>query len=463
MPCYLKFTGNQFVFAGKQYPNVPLLVDSHHRFVEPVCDYFRSLVTLDHLKTSSVKTYAQGILNFWRFLEKTNRPFQSVSDKDLNEWFNEQEKRGVIGRSIAARCDAVFDLYVWLESKKYIQYVVRIPEINDHEKFLPQLSTSLARRSSNSRGSRYGVVSGVRPRASSPTEQATPTSDDLTDLYVTADNPNNWMLTERNHLLIDWYVQVGLRRHEWAALEVRQIPEWEKIDGMRAAEEAFELRLTVTKGSKVRYVGVLPDLLEKTREYIEGARSDLVKRFRKRSSASYREPKEIFLSDKTGLTLNLTSITNLLTHWFKDAGVDGHGHRLRAVFLTNLFEAELVAEESRLLAHPGTKVSIDYELILRKVAERAGHSDIASLRPYLTLARKRRARAMAPDEFVTVQQKIEARRQELAMLEARCKLVEEKLLQVCQTTKSGRLQHLNKAPRRHRQSTKAFNSASLAS
>ena len=117
--------------------------------------------------------------------------------------------------------------------------------------------------------------------------------------------------------------------------------------------------------------------------------------------------------------MDLTSITNMLTQWFKSAKVEGHGHRLRAAYLTNLFEAELRAEESRITAHPGTKMAIDYELILRKVAERAGHAHLDSLRSYLTLAKKRRARADGATDFVTLQQQLDAKRQELAILDRR--------------------------------------------
>lgn len=419
MPCRLEFTGSRFLFAGKNYPGIPLLVDSGHQFVAPVCDYLRYLVTHDQLKTTSVKTYAEYLRHFWRFLEAGSLCYTEVCDLNLIAWLNKQEGEGVSELTRAARCDVVFDLYVWLEANGYVQQMVRIPGVNDHERFPPKITSARTKRASARRASRFGVVCAIRPRASKGHVQPTPTADDLTELYIASDKPTNAGLTDRNHLLIDWYAQVGLRRFEWAALTVEQIPDWAIIDTLRGANESYELPLKKTKGGRPRHVGVLPELLEKTREYIEGPRAVLIRRFRQSKSGHYRVPAEIFLSEKTGLTLGLKSITNLLTSWFKEGEVEGHGHRLRATYLTNLFEAEIVAEESRIAIHPGVKVMIDYELILIKVAERAGHADINSLRPYLTLARKRRARSGGSVDLVTLQQQIESRRQELALLEHR--------------------------------------------
>ncbi|MCK4143629.1 hypothetical protein HFK84_15265 [Ralstonia pseudosolanacearum] len=419
MPVRIELTDTRFVYAGKCYPGIPLFVDSDNQFVHILCEYFQHLVILERLKTTTVKTYAEYISIFLNFLESEKEDFKNVDDKLLIRWLNLQEKKGISFKTCCARCDVVFDFYVWLETRGYIQYVVRIPGWNDFEKFVPKLTAAPIKSTGPraGRSSKYGIVSAVRPRAQGGDIQPTPNADDVTKLNVAADNPKKPDITERNHLLIDWYSQVGLRRHEWGALTLEQVPDWDTIYALKQRNEAHELRLHKTKGDRVRYVGVIPDLLEKTREYIEGPRTDLVNRFKASKGSAYTEPAEIFLSEKTGLPFNLTAISNMLRAWFKVAGVSGHGHRLRATYLTNLFEAEIAAEEARIRAFPGTKVFIDYELILRKVAERAGHVDIESLRPYLTLARKRRAREQGQPDPVTLQQQIDAKKQELALLE----------------------------------------------
>ena len=76
-------------------------------------------------------------------------------------------------------------------------------------------------------------------------------------------------------------------------------------------------------------------------------------------------------------------------------------------------------ERSRIAAHPESKLRVDFELVLRRVAERAGQRNIDSLRPYLALARKFVARQPGGGELLTVQQLLDAKQDELARLEAR--------------------------------------------
>lgn len=416
----LTFTSSQFVYAGESYSEIPIIVNSKTNiFVDYAFGYFRSLVISDKLEVTSVKTYASAISLFFNFLGR--KDFLEIVDKDLIAWDNHQKANGVSDLTRCSRCDAVFDLYVWAELNGVVKHAVRIPGVNDTEDFVPRLtaktlkSTGKLRR----RTSRYGIVSAVRPKVPTPDLQPTPDAADLTKLFIAADNEGNPNLTERNHLLIQWYSQVGVRRKEWGHLIVKQIPSWKVIDELFSKSLVYELRLTKTKGGNGRYVGVIPDLLEKTREYIEGPRKEIVHRFKKLKGTAYSEPDEIFLSSKTGLPLKFTPISNLLTSLFKQAGVEGHGHRLRATYLTRLFDAEIAAEELRLATHPESKAQIDWELVLRKVADRAGHKDIESLRPYLTAAKKRYTRDPGLVDPVTVQQQVDFKQQQLALLENR--------------------------------------------
>lgn len=426
MSLHLEFTGSRLVVANKNYSGIPLLVDSY-QFVEPVCEYLRHKVIFGGLRTSSAKTYAESILCFWQFLEDRSLSFENIFDIHLIEWFSKQENKCVSSQTIAARCDAVFDFFVWMEMNGYIKDVIRIPGWNDAEKFTPRLTAKSVKSNAHRRQATYGIVSGVRPRTTKGAVHLVPSFDQVSQIYIVAHNENNIHLTERNHLLIDWYVQAGVRRLEWSSLCKDQIPPWDIIQTLQQEREAYELRLTKTKGGRIRHIGVLPDLLEKTREYIEGPRSLIVARFKCKLKGAYCEPPEVFLSDKTGLPLVLTSISNLFTGWFKAAGVEGHGHRLRATCLTSFFNSEIAVEEARLAAHPGTKMSIDYELILRKVAERAGHANIESLRPYLNLVRKWRARTPGEPDPVTMQQHIQAKKHEVALLDHKIAVRKEKL------------------------------------
>lgn len=412
MQLHLEYTDDRFVFAGKSYPNVPLLVDSNHNFVEPVCQYLRHLVIQDHLKPSSVKTYAEYILNFWRYIDKENVNFNSVTDYHFHKWLNQLEEKVVSAKTRAARCDAVFNLYVWMEMYGHVSRVIRIPSFNDNEKFTPQLTSVY----SKGRGQKLSLVSAVRPRSIRGEVQHTPNFEEVSTIYTVVDKQINLDIKDRNFLLLDWYVQVGLRRSEWALLTIDQIPSWNEIHKIQNMGQSFEFKLTKTKGDRIRHVAVLPDLLEKTREYIEGPRADIVARFFRKNHGAYVDPKYIFLSNKTGNCLNFRSISNALTGWFKESAVDGHGHRLRATYLNNLFDAEITAEELRLAEYPDTKKNIDYELILLKVAERAGHSNVDSLRSYLVLTRKRKARNSNASNHAMLIQQLEIKERELAVI-----------------------------------------------
>lgn len=421
MPCSLEYTDHGFVYAGKSYPDIPLLVDSNYHFVAPVCDYLRNIIIYDRLETSSAKTYAQEIQLFWNFLESRALHYSEVTDDILLTWMNEQEQRGNKEHVSGARCDAIFYLYCWLEINGYIENSVRIPGHNDKSFFKPMLSSRKA-AFSRFRPSRYGVISAIRPKGKDAGSlQSTPTAEDLTQLYVASDNPKNLHLTERNHLLIDWYGQTGGRRLEAQNLSIDQIPEWSVIDSLRECGHAFELRLVRTKGRKPRHIGVLPHLLERTREWIEGPRAEIIRRF-KRKYPGYEEPNEVFISNKTGRALTLTPISNLFRSIFTKAKVEGHGHRIRAYYLNNLLQAELDAAIAILKSNGGTAANIDWELLLRKVAERAGHQNIESLRSYVTILKKKHNRLSLHDDHVTLDQVLRAKRHELEVLEHRIAL-----------------------------------------
>ena len=418
--CRLVFTDARFVFAKRSYPGVPLLVDAAHQFVEPACDYLRWRVVYGHLSPSSAKTYAESLLHFWNFLHAQGHSYDEVNDKIFLEWLNAQSHTSDSTR--AARCDAVFEMYVWLETEGYIQHVVRIPGVNDDKIFTPRLSARVTRGGHRGRGRfRFGIVSALRPPQTAPGILYTPDTVDIGRLHAAVAAASTPDVVERNHLLIDWYLQTGVRRIEWCSLTVDQIPPWSEIDSAQESFQVREILLTATKGGRPRYAGVLPELLERTREYIDGPRAELVARFRERYRSGYREPKEVFLSSKTGRGLRAKAITNLLSHLFTSANVEGHGHRLRATYLTRLFEAELMVEYARVAANPGALHHVDLELVLRRVAERAGHRDPESLRPYLTVARKRIARSAEMEKLLTVQQQLQAKLDALAYTEEQLK------------------------------------------
>lgn len=244
--CRLVYTDERFVFAKRSYPGVPLLVNEDDRFVDPVCDYLRWQVVYGRLRTSSARTYAEYILHFWNHLASRGLPFDEVNDAALLEWLNAQTEATDSTRG--ARCDAVFDLYVWLESEGYVHRMVRIPGFNDHEPFRPQLSSRPAKAGPFRRNSsKLGIVSALRPRQQATPILPTPDTDEIGRLHAALDAAANSDVAERNHLLLDWYLQVGIRRMEWRALTLGQIPSWDSIDAAATRMHAVEVLLTATK------------------------------------------------------------------------------------------------------------------------------------------------------------------------------------------------------------------------
>jgi hypothetical protein len=219
-----------------------------------------------------------------------------------------------------------------------------------------------------------------------------------------------------------------LRRLEWRALKIEQLPSRKQVEEHRQNFTSLQLRLTKTKGGNTQWVRVLCGLVEQTYEYIDGERASIVKRFRKRHG--YVEPEEIFLSSESGMPLQLGSISNILRQIFAEAGVQGHGHRIRARFLEAAAEAEVDAEELAVLSSGGSKVGMDWTGVEVRLAEHARQKNPASLKPYIGSIRKQRYRSSSQQEYVDLAQAAQAKQQELAKLEALLAIKREKIAQL---------------------------------
>lgn len=149
-------------------------------------------------------------------------------------------------------------------------------------------------------------------------------------------------------------------------------PSLEEIYELEESNSLHEISI-IGKNKLRRVVSVAPDLLLSTREYLDLYRTELIERF-KTKNKKYNPPKEAFLSSKTGQVIGLTSISNLIKNLMKKADVNAWGHRIRASSLTALFESEYqAAKEEKLRLN--SKEPIDFEFILIRVAERAGHKN----------------------------------------------------------------------------------------
>lgn len=433
MSCYLQ--PSTVIVAGQEVES-PLLVDRRHQFIEPASAYIRYVATVRRLLPGTAHQYASWLLHFCNYLArklaKTNdspatglgeaktvsEALLLIDDAHLKEWLDEQERAGNEVLTMNQRLDAVFLFYIWMEINGYVSYAVRIPGANDQERFTPRLSSRPAKRNSHGRRpSRYGIVSDLRRKAPGREMLPTPDDADMTKLYAACARLYKLAGAERNQLMLRWYQQRGLRRFEWAALFVDQLPSRTRVEEHSAKFEAVHLRLLKTKGGKKQSMRVLPELFEQTLDYVEGERAEIVSRFSKHEG--YVEPKEIFLSAKTGRALNPRSISNILRRIFDEADVEGHGHRIRAHFIENAGNAEADADELAVLSSGGRKAGMDLEGIAVRQAEHARVRSVETLKAYAGNLRKQRMREPEQKEFVTLRQAVEAKRQEVQILEIR--------------------------------------------
>lgn len=340
----LDFTNSGCIYAGRSRSGIPLLV-SGNGFLRPACDYLRHRVIYEAIKPSTAKTYAEDLQVFFNFLEKNKIEWNNVTDRVLLAWRDWQD---VSDTTKNRRLSTVIAMYVWLEEKGYVVDVVKVEGVNDQRKFTPQITTIKAATGGRGRRKTRGIRSILTIKSTrKPPPAYTPTDAELTNVFGAIANEDQG-LAMRNNLLLSWYRQTGVRRMEWQTLTVDLIPGYEEIYDLYDKSECADILLNEGKGSKVRYVAITPELLEQTREYIDGPRKQLVSRFLRKSG--YREPSDIFLSHKTGLVIELNSISNLINGLMKTAGLKSRGHRIRARFLTELVESEVASAEAAIAA-----------------------------------------------------------------------------------------------------------------
>ena len=220
-----------------------------------------------------------------------------------------------------------------------------------------------------------------------------------------------------NQQLLRWYQQKGLRRFEWAALKLKQLPPKNEVEEACAKFESVRLRLVETKGGRPQSINVLSELLEQTYEYIVDERAAVVARCKKKKG--YVEPEEVFISSTTGKKLNLRSVSNLLRRIFDEAGVEGHGHRIRAFFLQSTGNAEADAEELSVRTSGGRKAGMDWMGVGLRMAEQGRVRHVKSLEPYVGSLRKQHMRAPEQQEYVDLTQAVAALKQERAIEHAK--------------------------------------------
>lgn len=431
-------------------PGIPQPVDSNHRFIILLCSYLRDLRLAQKAPLSTVNSYSDRLLHWCNFIERriaadekdgvpeaqrlfgpaksVEEGLQLASDRSLEAWLTEQESAGNAATTMQRRADAFFHFYVSVQERGLVRNRIKVPTVNVEAEFKPALTTKPARYSADRRASKYGVVLKLRPRARKGERLHVPSDEEVQSIYTVIPAIFTTPVSARNTLLVKWYAQCGLRRLEWVHLYVRNVPSPDAVDDALLHGYGISVKLEVTKGGDVQYVDASAELLEATLDYIEGPRADIVKRFSKRQG--YKEPKEVFLSETTGRALNPRSVSNLLKTIFVAAKAGGTGHRLRAVFLTNVNGAEARAEEIKVVESGGLKHAINWNNVKLRSAEKARHKNVSSQDDYVQAVRKQRSKAFGQDEIVSAHMELQEQRQELASQKAQVKEAKQELADI---------------------------------
>lgn len=395
----LIYTDGTCEIAGETYPGIPLLTQGNGTVVEPVSDWLRTLAVEGSHPATTLREYAQTLMLFWTYLGSVD--WTRVDDALLVEWRNDQAATGVGPGTINGRLRLVFRFLYWAESTGRLNGVVGQSDVWVGGRRIPPQVRGVPSKGLGRQDSPL-VPSMLYRRVQKVRRAYTPTSAETDRLHVELSQAASPYLSTRNTLMASWADEAGLRRKEFAALEIEQIPQYDELYAMLEEELLVPVRLVATKGEKIRTVPVAPELLLRTRDFIECERAALIAARRKRLR-SYKPPSRVFLSSTTGRGMNLNAISNILTAGFKGSGIRGWGHRLRAKYLTALTEAYFQVEYQKY----GTK--FDPQIILLMVAEAAGHARISSLTPYLNLVVKRHVKRSAGQRSADAQARSLAR------------------------------------------------------
>ena len=351
------------VMDGRTYERLPTLRDRKGRVVEAPTEWLLHL-TVNGTLPRTVAKYAYVLRRFWSFLGKDS--WTDVRDDLMRRWRNHVAMGKVSAKRVNLCIDVVVAFYRWAQEMTLVSRVVGVT---------PPGGQPYPIRLVQGGGKRRRLVSEVREPGGVRRRQEVPDVDDMDRLYQRLSGPNE-ALSERNCGIADMAVKCGLRREEILAVTVDDVPSRATLQRLESKGKAHRLSVT-GKGEKTRVVPVLPEVMGKLRDHIEGHRKDLL-------GPTTRIEKSLFLSRRTGRRVNAEWISKLFSRAFGSTNARKLGlHRLRARF-ASLVVLTLARREMNTRGLNGMREDI----ILHAAAEVLGHDDIKTLRYYVDLAVK---------------------------------------------------------------------------
>lgn len=371
MSIYFIKTDERCVIGNISYPGIPVFLKYGHGFLEDITGYMIYLSREKRHPSTTVQTYAFQIQKYLKFLESIGQEWKEATDQTLLNYRDFMfDYDGIVDKTISSNINTVFGLYVWAEEKGIIRNCVAI--------YGDKGSIDKAYRISASKKAKSGWTWRYMPSVKHRADRSTPTPRQLEEVHVRAFEDSE--TGQRDSLILSFYEDVGLRKSELLNLTVNDIPGWEDIEKAMEESRAFTVKI-LGKGSKIRYVEVLPELMRRTREYIEEDRAQVISAARRRNPA-YRPPECLLLSYTNGHAINSNYLSARISELLKSAGIqDASGHRVRATYI----ETQVEAYDG----HDTNGNPLPAELVLWKVGEKVGHNSPLSTRSYLNKVRSR--------------------------------------------------------------------------
>ena len=324
------------VTLGKNtYKKFPVILNNEHILNRLVLKYFLSHRVV--WSESTRRTYSKHLCDFFSQLEVENPEVSfDYIDDDWLEAYADQilERNSNFPIYVSQILTTVINFLVWCEDNEYCKNLIGTA------------STFKIRIISNKDSYTHKLIQ-YYSKQKSPLKLA-PKEEWISKVLAVSHFKSNRLET-RFSLMVDWALKAGLRAHEICALNIDQIPTREKIEKSLIAKENIYIVLNVTKGMKKSKIPVSPDLLKKTRDYIDFERKEIIKKFREKSQLTrkaYSPPQEVFLSLKTGQALHPRTLSNQIRTGWCQAVKDGEltedqhvwTHGLRHRFATTILK-----------------------------------------------------------------------------------------------------------------------------
>lgn len=350
------------VLDDRTYDEVPILFDRMGRLVGAPTAYFLHL-TVKGAAPGTVKADAYSLRMFWSHLGEDD--WRAVDDAALRTWRNHR-LQAAGNKSVNGDINALVRFYLWAQELGWVANV--IGETPEGRQAYP---IRLIRK--NGRKGYGRLVWADQERANTVPRLPVPDYEEVDRLYERLSGPNE-AVSVRDCLMADLAVECGLRRAEIVDLNVADIPPQANIAKFKAIEKPFPLPVT-GKGKKTRLVPVLPERLEKIRDYIRWHRKSLI-------AGRIGTDDALFVSKKTGRRLTKEWVSKIFSRAFGASG----GYKLTLHRLRARFASLVVLTMARREMKKNGLRGFEKLAVLHAAAEVLGHSNIKSLNRYLDLA-----------------------------------------------------------------------------